>query len=103
MGVPTPLQAQLDAVAVNVRTLRAQRGFTQERLAEAAGMDPRFFQRIERGQVNMRLETLLRLALFFGVTPARLLRKAALANGVGGRPKGQSIVRKGALPGRKAR
>jgi transcriptional regulator with XRE-family HTH domain len=84
--VPTPLQTQLESVAANVRRRRAQLGLTQEALAELAGMDVRFLQRLESGSVNMRLETLLRVAEPLGVTAARLLRPAVLPAGVPGRP-----------------
>lgn len=57
-------------------------------------MDARFLQRVERGSVNMRLETLLRLATTLQVTPARLLRRAALPAGVVGRPHSLSGARK---------
>lgn len=82
-----PLQSILDSVAANVRRLRQRRHLTQEELAEAAGLDARYVQRVERGEVNMRLETLVRLAAPLGETPARLLRKATLGPPSPGRPR----------------
>lgn len=83
----TTIQNLLDFVAANVRRLRARQQLTQEALAELAGMDARFLQRVERGQVNMRLETLLRLAEALGVPLVRLLRRASLPAPTPGRPR----------------
>ena len=49
-----------------VRKLRLQRGWTQEQLAEMAGLSVRSIQRIERGQ-NCSLESLKCLAAVFEV------------------------------------
>lgn len=49
-----------------VRKLRLQRGWTQEQLAELAGLSVRSVQRIERGQAAS-LETLKSLAAVFEV------------------------------------
>ncbi|HEY7883340.1 MAG TPA: helix-turn-helix domain-containing protein [Cellvibrionaceae bacterium] len=49
-----------------VKKLRLQRGWSQEQLAELAGVTPRTIQRIERGQ-NPSLETARALASVFEV------------------------------------
>jgi transcriptional regulator with XRE-family HTH domain len=49
-----------------VRKLRLQRGWTQEQLAEMAGLSVRSIQRVERGR-NCSLETLKCLAAVFEV------------------------------------
>lgn len=49
-----------------VKKLRLQRGWSQEQLAEMAGVTPRTIQRIERGQ-NPSLETARALASVFEV------------------------------------
>jgi transcriptional regulator with XRE-family HTH domain len=49
-----------------VRKLRLQRGWTQEHLAEAAGLSARSIQRVERGHVPS-LDTLNALAAVFEV------------------------------------
>jgi len=47
------------AVGARLRELRTARaGFTQERLAHAAGFDPAFVSRVERGQTAASLHTL---------------------------------------------
>jgi transcriptional regulator with XRE-family HTH domain len=74
-------------VAANTRRLRARRDFTQEELAEATGLDTRFVQRVERGTINMSIETLVRIADGLGVLPGALLRTAHLPRPRPGRPK----------------
>ncbi|MGH7970070.1 MAG: helix-turn-helix transcriptional regulator [Limisphaerales bacterium] len=46
---------------MNVRQERMERGFTQERLAELVDLNPRTIQKIEAGDVNILLTTVLRL------------------------------------------
>jgi transcriptional regulator with XRE-family HTH domain len=53
-----------------VRHLRRDRGWTQEQLAEAAGMDRSFLADVERGVRNPTLDTIHRLALGLGISPA---------------------------------
>jgi transcriptional regulator with XRE-family HTH domain len=45
-----------------IAALRIQRGVTQEALAEQSDVDARYIQRIEAGEVNLTLETLVRIA-----------------------------------------
>ena len=79
--------ALLGYIAANVRRLRKKRGLSQERFAEAAGLDSRFTQRVERGRVNFSIETLVRLAAALDTTPGALLRRARLSPPTPGRPK----------------
>lgn len=58
----------------NVQRLRVRHGWTQERLAELADLDLSYAQRVERGQVNVTLGTLVTFADTLGVSPAALLR-----------------------------
>ncbi|MDI1429617.1 helix-turn-helix domain-containing protein [Polyangium sorediatum] len=77
----------LGYIGANVRRLRLSRGLTQERLAEAAGLDLRFLQRVERGQTNVGVAVVVALADALNVPPARLFRKAALPEAKPGRPR----------------
>jgi len=52
---------QLQNFGAAVRRERMARGLTQERLAELAGVNPRYIQKIEAGIVNVPLTTLLRI------------------------------------------
>ena len=53
--------------------LRKKAGLTQAELAERAGLSDRTFADIERGNVNMRIETLLRICDALRVTPDAIL------------------------------
>ena len=48
-------------------------GLTQAEVAEAAGLSDRTYADIERGTVNMRLETLLRICDALHITPDEIL------------------------------
>jgi transcriptional regulator with XRE-family HTH domain len=63
-------QAQFGAT---VRRLRRAAGLTQEQLGERCKMDLSAISRLERGQRNPRLDTLVRLARALDVPPAALL------------------------------
>lgn len=53
--------------------LRKKAGFTQAELAEKAGLSDRTYADIERGNVNMRIETLLRICDALHITPDAIL------------------------------
>ena len=77
----------LRSIAANVRRGRNQRGLTQEALAERAGQDLSYLQRIERGSTNLSARVLLALAVALDVPPSFLVRKARLAPAKRGRPR----------------
>ncbi|MBQ7379457.1 MAG: helix-turn-helix transcriptional regulator [Clostridia bacterium] len=53
--------------------LRKKAGLTQAELAEKAGLSDRTYADIERGNVNMRIETLLRICDALHITPDAIL------------------------------
>lgn len=53
--------------------LRKKAGLTQAEMAERAGISDRTYADIERGTVNMRLETFLQICQAFHVSPDELL------------------------------
>ena len=53
--------------------IRKRAGMTQAEVAEAAGLSDRTYADIERGTVNMRLETLLRICNVLHITPDEIL------------------------------
>ena len=55
------------AIGERLRRLRKARKWTQEKTAEATGLDTRHVQMIEAGQLNVTVLTLVRLAEGFGV------------------------------------
>ncbi|HST33200.1 MAG TPA: helix-turn-helix transcriptional regulator [Solirubrobacteraceae bacterium] len=66
------------AFGAAVRALRAERGFGQERFAAHAGLDRSYVGAIERGEFNVSLETIVKLAAALEVTAAEVLRRAGL-------------------------
>ncbi len=67
-------ETQLVSVfAGNVRRLRKDRGLSQEELAEAAGVHRTYVGMIERGEKNVTIYNIERIALALGVRPGSLL------------------------------
>ena len=62
-----------DAVAAHVRQLRVARNWSQEQLANEAGMSKDAVSRIERGDRRARLDTLEQIANAFGLPLPKLL------------------------------
>jgi transcriptional regulator with XRE-family HTH domain len=57
-------------------TIRKRMGMTQVEVAEAAGLSSRTYADIERGTVNMRVETILRICDALHITPDEVLTKS---------------------------
>ena len=57
--------------------LRRRMGMTQAEVAEAAGLSDRTYADIERGGVNMRTETVLRICQVLHITPDEILTEDA--------------------------
>lgn len=70
--VPTMDQARLRAFGRQVRRLRASRGLSQEALADAAGLDRSYVGGIERGERNLSLTKIHKLAGALGAPVADL-------------------------------
>jgi len=62
-------------LSINVRTLRNNALLTLKKSSERAEMHWRHWQKIEAGQVNITLQTLVRLAEVLDIDPADLLRE----------------------------
>ena len=60
-------------VGHNLRRYRMERGYSQEAFAEQMGVHRTYFSSLERGERNVTLQTLERLADFLGVDPRTLL------------------------------
>lgn len=56
---------------------RKHLGLTQAEVAEIAGLSDRTYADIERGTVNMRLETILRICKALQITPDQALTEEA--------------------------
>jgi transcriptional regulator with XRE-family HTH domain len=70
--VPSHPNPQMKFGAI-VRKLRQERGFSQETLAERAKLHRNYVGGIERGERNVSLGNILKLAAALRVKPGRLL------------------------------
>lgn len=57
----------------NLRTMRKQKGISQDKLALLADIDRSYVGRIERGEVNVTLEKVYQLAEVLECDPVELL------------------------------
>ena len=69
-GVATDARVQLGEA---IRKKRLQLGLSQERLAEKAGLHWTYIGGIERGERNVSLLNIVKIARALGATPSRLL------------------------------
>lgn len=56
-----------------VRALRMKKGISQEELAERCGVHRTYMGRIERGETNITLSNIHKIARGLGVSPASLM------------------------------
>ena len=63
----------LQAIVNKLLTIRKRMGMTQAEVAEAADLSDRAYADIERGSVNMRIETILRICNVLHITPDEVL------------------------------
>ncbi len=60
---------EFTAIGNKLFSFRKRMGLTQAEVAEAAGLSSRTYADIERGSVNMRIETVLRICNVLHITP----------------------------------
>ena len=69
------MEGDLQRIAgVNIRIYRKARGLSQEELADVLGIHRTYMGGVERGERNLTLQSLERLAMNMGVDPVTLLR-----------------------------
>ena len=66
-------------VGRNIRRLRRERGLSQEDLADEIGVHRTYMGGVERGERNLTLRSLERLAERLGVSPLSLLEDSGAA------------------------
>jgi transcriptional regulator with XRE-family HTH domain len=75
-GKPSHYTAR-QRVAANLRRVRQARGWSQEALADLAGLHRTYVGSIERGERNVSVDNIERLAQALGLDPADLLKRLA--------------------------
>lgn len=66
------------ALGKAIRSVRQERGLSQEACASRLDIDRSYFGAIERGEVNISLETLVKVAYGLDMTAARLCSLAKI-------------------------
>jgi transcriptional regulator with XRE-family HTH domain len=69
-------EALKSAFGQRVRELRARRGFSQEALAERCDLDRTYIGGVERGERNISLLNIHRIAKALGVSVCELFRES---------------------------
>ncbi|HYI61521.1 MAG TPA: helix-turn-helix transcriptional regulator [Acidimicrobiales bacterium] len=72
--MPPPLSSATTTFGQRVRERRHELALSQEKLAVVAGLHWTFVGQVERGQRNLSLHNLLKLAEALGVDPGELVR-----------------------------
>ncbi|MDD6146462.1 MAG: helix-turn-helix transcriptional regulator [Oscillospiraceae bacterium] len=67
------------AIGNKLLAIRKKTGLTQAEVAEAAGLSDRTYADIERGSVNMRTETILKICEALHITPDEILTETSSA------------------------
>lgn len=76
MPTESRLQAQLKGLGANIRRERTAKGLTQEKLAEMVDLNIRTVQKIEAGNINILVSTLIRFQQALGCSWNKLLPQA---------------------------
>ena len=67
------IKSLMKIISDNIRILRIERGLTQEQLADILEISPSYVYRIEAGQRNISLKTLLILIWKFDIPPEKII------------------------------
>lgn len=76
--MPPKKSAANQALGQAIRATRRERRLLQEALATQAGIDRSYCGAIERGEFNVTLDTITKIATALGTTPSQLLARAGL-------------------------
>ena len=61
-----------------IRETRSQAGYSQEQFARAAGLDRSYFAAVERGELNISFDTLVKIATGLDTKVSALCARARL-------------------------
>jgi transcriptional regulator with XRE-family HTH domain len=70
---PKPVSETREILARNLRLIRAQKGISQEELADRAGLHRTFVGSVERGERNISIDNVEKLAKALGVMASGLI------------------------------
>ena len=73
--MPAPVSDALAEFGARVRARRNELGLSQEGLADQAGLHWTFVGQVERGQRNLSLHNLLKLATALDIDPGQLVER----------------------------
>lgn len=66
----------LKRIGLVLRRLRGERGLSQEAMAELAGLNRNFYGRLERGDSDFSITTLVKISTALGVSSSFILEAA---------------------------
>jgi transcriptional regulator with XRE-family HTH domain len=81
MARPSPSHSGnpvLVSIGETVRAIRAQQGISQEGLALIAELDRSYMGGIERGEHNLTVINLIKIAVALGLSPSELLKNSGI-------------------------
>jgi len=76
MGNPTQKFAAQLLFARNMKRIRLDKKLTQENVAEGAGLHPNYISSVERGERNLSIANIERIACALGVSMPELLTES---------------------------
>ena len=76
--MPAKKSPAAQALGKAIRAARIERGLAQEAFAAGIGLDRSYYGAIERGEFNITLDTLTKIAAGLHLRPSKLLHQAQL-------------------------
>jgi transcriptional regulator with XRE-family HTH domain len=76
--MPPKKSAENQALGRAIRAARRERGFAQEAFAARAGVDRSYYGAIERGEFNVSLDTIAKIAAGLMLSMSELFKRAEL-------------------------
>jgi len=77
MRKPTQKRGAQQLFATNMRRIRLEKKLTQEKVAEAADLHPNYISSVERGERNISIINIARIAAALGVGMEALVAKSS--------------------------